>query len=70
MSDASSVVSDLDVLPRGLTPGDGDMDVDLITPTLPRKHRSVSRLGSEDLVAQGQPGRRRDTPIPSDLICS
>lgn len=71
MSDASSVASDLDGLPRGLTPGgDGDMDVDLVTPTLPRKHRSVSRLGSEDLVAQGQAGRRRDTPIPSDLICS
>ncbi|KAL8380984.1 hypothetical protein RB595_005333 [Gaeumannomyces hyphopodioides] len=71
MSDASSVVSDL---PRGLTPGDGDMDMDLdldlVTPTLPRKHRSVSRLGSEDLFAQGQSGARRDTPIPSDLICS
>ncbi|KAL8296722.1 hypothetical protein RB597_006033 [Gaeumannomyces tritici] len=72
MSDASSVVSDLDFLPPrpGLDLGDGDMDVDLVTPTLPRKHRSISRLGSEDLFAQGQAGTRRDTPIPSDLICS
>ncbi|TPX09541.1 uncharacterized protein E0L32_009284 [Thyridium curvatum] len=69
MSETSSVFS-LQVEPnRDFTPG--DMDLDMITPTMTRKapsrSRSVSRLMSEELV-DATTGRRRDTPIPADLL--
>ncbi|WQF81971.1 hypothetical protein CDEST_06985 [Colletotrichum destructivum] len=62
MSDSSSVsCSD-----RGLTPG--DMEIDLTTPTVPRRLVSQSdRLGSADLI-NPETGSRRDTPIPPDMV--
>ncbi|OLN87275.1 hypothetical protein CCHL11_03591 [Colletotrichum chlorophyti] len=61
MSDASSSSCD-----RGLTPG--DMEVDLATPTVPRRLASCSdRLGSADLI-NPETGSRRDTPIPPDMV--
>ncbi|KAF3359530.1 hypothetical protein VdG1_02085 [Verticillium dahliae VDG1] len=68
MADSSSAVSDS----RGVTPGDGDLD--LKTPTLTRKggegvvaRRSVDRLGSVDLF-NPETGSRRDTPVPPDMM--
>ncbi|CRK33332.1 hypothetical protein BN1708_001020, partial [Verticillium longisporum] len=68
MADSSSVVSDS----RGVTPGDGDLE--LKTPTLTRKggegvvaRRSVDRLGSVDLF-NPETGSRRDTPVPPDMM--
>ncbi|KAM0284557.1 hypothetical protein ACHAQH_001923 [Verticillium albo-atrum] len=68
MVDSSSVASDS----RGVTPGDGDMD--LKTPTLTRKdggglaaRRSQDRLGSADLF-NPDTGSRRDTPVPPDMM--
>ncbi|GJC85897.1 hypothetical protein ColLi_08735 [Colletotrichum liriopes] len=61
MSDTSSVSCD-----RGLTPG--DMEIDLTTPTVPRRLMSQSdRLGSADLI-NPETGSRRDTPIPPDMV--
>ncbi|KAL1855728.1 hypothetical protein Daus18300_011011 [Diaporthe australafricana] len=54
-----------------MRPVDVDMEVDLVTPTVPRKNhgahlRSV-RQDSEGLF-NSETGSRRDTPIPADLI--
>ncbi|EFQ31658.1 hypothetical protein CGRA01v4_01354 [Colletotrichum graminicola] len=60
MSGTSSVSRD-----QGLTPG--DMDLELTTPTVPKRLVSQSdRLGSADLF-NPETGSRRDTPIPSDM---
>ncbi|KAM0323043.1 hypothetical protein ACHAQA_009142 [Verticillium albo-atrum] len=68
MAESSSVVSES----RGVTPGEGDMD--LKTPTLTRKdgeglvaRRSLDRLGSADLF-NPDTGSRRDTPVPPDMM--
>ncbi|WYZ36749.1 hypothetical protein EsH8_II_000255 [Colletotrichum jinshuiense] len=61
MSDTSSVSYG-----RGLTPG--DMEFDLITPTVPKRLVSYNdRLGSADLI-NPETGSRRDTPVPPDMI--
>ncbi|KAK2047604.1 hypothetical protein LZ31DRAFT_551181 [Colletotrichum somersetense] len=60
MSDTGSVLCN-----RGLTPG--DIDLDLTTPTVPKRLMSQSdRLGSADLI-NPETGSRRDTPIPPDM---
>ncbi|TDZ67993.1 hypothetical protein CTRI78_v002485 [Colletotrichum trifolii] len=61
MSDGGSLAGD-----RG--PPLGDMDVDLMTPTVCRRLATRNdRLGSADLF-NPDTGSRRDTPIPPDLV--
>ncbi|KAK7453885.1 hypothetical protein CaCOL14_001065 [Colletotrichum acutatum] len=63
MSDTSSV--SYSCSDRGLTPG--DMEMDLTTPTVPKRLVSqCDRLGSVDLI-NPDTGSRRDTPIPPDM---
>ncbi|KAL2880491.1 hypothetical protein SGCOL_004211 [Colletotrichum sp. CLE4] len=64
MSDTSSVSYSFS--DRGLTPG--DMEIDLTTPTVPKRLVSqCDRLGSADLI-NPETGSRRDTPIPPDMV--
>ncbi|KAI3530857.1 hypothetical protein CSPX01_14591 [Colletotrichum filicis] len=64
MSDTSSV--SYSCSDRGLTPG--DMEMDLTTPTVPKRLVSqCDRLGSADLI-NPDTGSRRDTPIPPDMV--
>lgn len=51
----------------------GDMDVDMITPTIARKNyldprRSRSVTQESDGLFNSETGSRRDTPIPADLV--
>ncbi|KAJ9149273.1 Glucan 4-alpha-glucosidase-like protein [Pleurostoma richardsiae] len=74
MSEASNNVSE--VADRAFTPG--DMDVDMITPTVPRKrlpsadpaHQHLLRSERQDSLDLFNPetGSRRDTPVPADML--
>lgn len=58
-------------LGRGLTPQ--NMDVDMVTPTVPRKSPQPKRLGSVRLMSEGLEtvtGVRGDTPIPAELLAA
>ncbi|EOO00430.1 putative glucan 4-alpha-glucosidase-like protein [Phaeoacremonium minimum UCRPA7] len=74
MSQTGSTVSES--VDRALTPG--DMDIDMITPTVTRKrllsadiaNRQLYRSERQDSVDLFNPdtGSRRDTPVPADMM--